>query len=45
MSQGVAIVLEGFFTAITGKKVRGPLGTLWSAIVVAGMGATLYTAW
>ncbi|GAA5874642.1 hypothetical protein JCM16303_002935 [Sporobolomyces ruberrimus] len=45
MSQGVAIVLEGLFTNLTGKKVRGPLGTLWSAIIVAGMGATLYKAW
>ncbi|GAA5893591.1 wax synthase family protein [Sporobolomyces salmoneus] len=45
MSQGVAIVLEGLFTTLTGRKVRGPLGTLWSALVVAGMGATLYKAW
>ncbi|GAA5948045.1 hypothetical protein JCM3765_007083 [Sporobolomyces pararoseus] len=45
MSQGVAIVLEGLFTQVTGKKVRGPLGFLWSAFVVAGMGSFLYKAW
>lgn len=45
MSQGIAIVLEGAFTTLTGKKVRGPLGFLWSAVVIAGMGAFLYKAW
>ena len=45
MSQGVAIVLEGLFTTLTGRKVRGPLGFLWSALVIACLGGTLYKAW
>ncbi|GAA6064264.1 hypothetical protein JCM10212_002591 [Sporobolomyces blumeae] len=45
MSQGVAIVLEGLSTALTGKKTGGPLGFVWSFAVVAVTGGALYKAW
>ncbi|GAA5975930.1 hypothetical protein JCM11641_002841 [Rhodosporidiobolus odoratus] len=45
MSQGLAIILEGAFAAITTKRVGGPLGMLWTAIFAVGAGGFLYKGW
>ncbi|GAA5820123.1 hypothetical protein JCM11251_005491 [Rhodosporidiobolus azoricus] len=45
MSQGVAIILEGAFTALTGKKTGGWTGTVWNAAVTVAVGGVLYKGW
>ncbi|KPV74653.1 uncharacterized protein RHOBADRAFT_53614 [Rhodotorula graminis WP1] len=45
LSQGVGVVLEGAFTAATGRRVRGWAGTVWTAAFVACAGGWLYSAW
>ncbi|ORY89423.1 hypothetical protein BCR35DRAFT_300604 [Leucosporidium creatinivorum] len=45
MAQGVAIILEGAWRAITGKKVQGPLAFIWSVCCMAGLGYYTYLAW
>ncbi|BGP48233.1 hypothetical protein JCM10450v2_004105 [Rhodotorula kratochvilovae] len=45
LSQGAAIVLEGAFAALTGRKVRGWVGTLWTGVFVVGAGGWLYSSW
>ncbi|BGP55773.1 hypothetical protein JCM8202v2_003380 [Rhodotorula sphaerocarpa] len=37
MMQGVAIILEGLFRAVTGRKVGGWLGTLWMSVITQGL--------
>lgn len=43
--QGVAIVLEGAFTAVTGRKVGGMPGRIWGYCVMAGLGYLVYLSW
>ncbi|GAA5898045.1 hypothetical protein JCM6882_003314 [Rhodosporidiobolus microsporus] len=45
MLQGVAIILEGAFTALTGRKTGGWGGTVWNAVVSVGVGGVLYKSW
>lgn len=45
MAQGVAIILEGAWRAITGRKVQGPLAFVWSVCCMAGLGYYTYLAW
>lgn len=45
MMQGVAIILEGLFRAVTGRKVGGWLGTLWMSVFVVGCGVALRDSW
>ncbi|GAA5845461.1 hypothetical protein JCM9279_003040 [Rhodotorula babjevae] len=45
LSQGVGVVLEGIFTAATGRRVRGWAGTAWTAAFVVCAGGWLYSAW
>ncbi|KAM0749942.1 hypothetical protein T439DRAFT_357455 [Meredithblackwellia eburnea MCA 4105] len=43
--QGVAILLEQTFTAATGRKVRGPLGALWTLAWLGGAGYFVWNSW
>ncbi|GAA5920591.1 hypothetical protein JCM1841_001457 [Sporobolomyces salmonicolor] len=45
MAQGVAIILEGMFTAVTGRKTGGWIGTLWATLWIIACGRPLYKAW
>lgn len=45
MSQGVGIILEGLFTAVTGRRVGGVLGTVWMSLFVVGCGVALRDSW
>ncbi|GAA6021052.1 hypothetical protein JCM10207_003900 [Rhodosporidiobolus poonsookiae] len=45
MAQGLAVVLEGAFTALTGRRVRGWAGTVWTAGFVVLVGEVLKEAW
>ncbi|KAM0791374.1 hypothetical protein ACM66B_005839 [Microbotryomycetes sp. NB124-2] len=45
MSQGLGIVFEGLWRAITGKRVSGPLGTLWAYFFIVGLGFFVYRNW
>ncbi|GAA5875665.1 hypothetical protein JCM3774_002575 [Rhodotorula dairenensis] len=45
MMQGVAIVLEGIFQAVTGRRVGGWLGTLWMCLFVVFLGQALRDSW
>ncbi|GAA5856708.1 hypothetical protein JCM8547_008800 [Rhodosporidiobolus lusitaniae] len=45
MSQGLAIILEGAFTAVTGRRVKGWCGTGWTVVFVVGVGGVLVKAW
>lgn len=45
MMQGVAIVLEGVFEAVTGRRVGGRLGTLWMCLFVVTLGQALRDSW
>ncbi|GAA5965127.1 hypothetical protein JCM21900_003658 [Sporobolomyces salmonicolor] len=45
MAQGVAIILEGLFTASTGRKTGGWIGTLWATLWIIACGRPLYRAW
>lgn len=45
MSQGVGIVLEGMYTALTRRKVGGYGGVLWSSLFVCLCGGMLYKSW
>jgi len=45
LSQGVGVVLEGVFAALTGRRVRGWAGTAWTAAFVVCAGGWLYSAW
>lgn len=43
--QGVAVVLEGAFAKLTGRRVSGPLGFLWALPWMGGLGALVYQSW
>ncbi|KAI8998788.1 hypothetical protein BD414DRAFT_476099 [Trametes punicea] len=43
--QAVGIVLEKAFKALTGKRVGGPLGFVWTAIFVVGFGQICTDSW
>jgi hypothetical protein len=45
LAQGFAIVLEGAFSHLTGRRVGGPLGTVWSVGWMAGLGIFTYRSW
>ncbi|GAA6034147.1 hypothetical protein JCM8097_000719 [Rhodosporidiobolus ruineniae] len=45
MSQGLAIILEGAFTAVTGRRVKGWAGTAWTSVFVVAVGGVLYKSW
>jgi hypothetical protein len=45
MMQGVAIVLEGVFETVTGRRVGGRLGTLWMCLFVVTLGQALRDSW
>lgn len=45
MSQGVGIVLEGMYTALTRRRVGGYGGVLWSSFFIAVCGGMLYKSW
>ncbi|GAA5896084.1 hypothetical protein JCM8208_007521 [Rhodotorula glutinis] len=45
LSQGLGVVLEGVFAALTGRRVRGWAGTAWTAAFVVCAGGWLYSAW
>lgn len=45
MTSGVAVVLEGLFTAITGRKVRGFWGGSFAIFVVGSLGGVLSESW
>lgn len=45
MSQGVGVILEGAWKAVTGRKVQGPLAFVWSVSCMAGLGYYTFLAW
>lgn len=45
LGQGFAIMLEGAFTAITGRKVGGRLGSTWKWLWIGLLGFVLYRSW
>lgn len=45
MMQGVAIVLEGMFQSVTGRRVGGRLGMLWMCLFVVFLGQALRDSW
>ncbi|GAA5983406.1 hypothetical protein JCM10908_000276 [Rhodotorula pacifica] len=45
MMQGVAIVLEGIFQAVTGRRVGGWIGTMWMSLFVVVCGQALRDSW
>ncbi|GJN90499.1 hypothetical protein Rhopal_003510-T1 [Rhodotorula paludigena] len=45
MSQGLAIVCEGAFTALTRRKTGGWVGTVWSSFFIVYCGLYLYRSW
>ncbi|GAA5939926.1 hypothetical protein JCM10213_004878 [Rhodosporidiobolus nylandii] len=45
MAQGVGIILEGGFTAVSGRKVGGWIGTVWTALFCVVAGRWLVESW
>lgn len=45
LSQGVAVFLEGVFTRLTGRRVRGGVGLAWSYFCIVGLGLLAGRSW
>ncbi|KAI0361931.1 hypothetical protein OH77DRAFT_1416119 [Trametes cingulata] len=43
--QAIGILLEKAFKALTGRKVGGPLGLIWTALFVVGFGQKCTESW
>ncbi|KAI0781096.1 hypothetical protein BD413DRAFT_600538 [Trametes elegans] len=45
LSQALGLVLENLFRKLTGKRVGGPLGLVWTVLFVLGIGQICTEAW
>ncbi|KAJ6607396.1 membrane bound O-acyl transferase family-domain-containing protein [Mycena sp. CBHHK59/15] len=45
LMQAVGVVLEGFWRRVTGERVKGPLGWIWTAIWLVGWGPLMVEPW
>lgn len=43
--QPIAILLEGMFSKVTGRKISGPFGLLWSYLIIVGFGCVAAQSW
>lgn len=45
LSQGGAVIAEGIFTSVTGRKVKGRWGRVWSLLVIVCIGCLAGKNW